>query len=508
MKLQEPTIMRVQLLYDDISAQIKTLQQFLDSGDTHITIKGVVYDKEAAQIELNKLLPQQENIEVKYGIKETSTEEQKSVLESYQELAKNGLKFDVVADVTSAKTGINEIVNALAQLKSKTITVTTNVKTNEPNSTKTPGGHTVKALGNAYASGNIGLSHSEKDAIVGELGPEMVVDPIKGTYYTVGDNGTEMVDLPKGAIIYNHKQTAELLKHGYTTRGRYTGGLSFASGNAYADYGIPSYHPNTSANTSFANGDKINNVWDDAASSLSNAADSISNSADEFSEVFDWIAVRLEEIEEKLSLFSAALENSTTYIDKNNIIDDMIDTNQSKLANLKAGYKEYTEYANTLLTKVPAKYRDAVQNGAIAIEQFVGEADESTLEAINNYREWAQKAADVNQQIEEVLTEIRELAIQKIDNIQSYGDAKTNIEKLQTERLQSLVEYLETKGEIPSSVYYGTNGGKNGVSTGMFENAYKQIEYWEPLLADMQKEFDQAVENGQIVVGTSEWYEQ
>ena len=51
--------------------------------------------------------------------------------------------------------------------------------------------------------------------LVGELGREMVVDPRTGRWYTVGDNGAEFRDIPRGAIVFNNLQTEELLSKGF-----------------------------------------------------------------------------------------------------------------------------------------------------------------------------------------------------------------------------------------------------------------------------------------------------
>lgn len=56
--------------------------------------------------------------------------------------------------------------------------------------------------GQAYAMGK---------TLMGQLGPELVVS--NGRYFVVGQAGAEMVSLPKDAIIFNHKQTQNLLKH-------------------------------------------------------------------------------------------------------------------------------------------------------------------------------------------------------------------------------------------------------------------------------------------------------
>ena len=43
----------------------------------------------------------------------------------------------------------------------------------------------------------------------------MVVNPQTGKWYTVGDNGAEFVNLPHGAIVFNHEKTQRLLKNGF-----------------------------------------------------------------------------------------------------------------------------------------------------------------------------------------------------------------------------------------------------------------------------------------------------
>lgn len=68
----------------------------------------------------------------------------------------------------------------------------------------------AKARGTARAQGTWGNKHPGK-TLVGELGPELVV---RGSeYFTVGDNGAEMVDLKKDDIVFNHEQTAGILNN-------------------------------------------------------------------------------------------------------------------------------------------------------------------------------------------------------------------------------------------------------------------------------------------------------
>ena len=70
--------------------------------------------------------------------------------------------------------------------------------------------------------------------LVGEIGNELVVNPHTGKWYTVGDNGAEFINLPHGAIVFDHEKTQRLLKNGFV--GGY--GDALVSGNAM-DAGSP-----------------------------------------------------------------------------------------------------------------------------------------------------------------------------------------------------------------------------------------------------------------------------
>ena len=113
----------------------------------------------------------------------------------------------------------------------------------------TEGGHSVNgtahAGGTARVGGNWGTAPGG-ETLVGELGREIVVDPRTGRWYTVGDRGAEFVTIPKGAIVFNHVQTENLLENGFVT-GR---GTALMSGTAYGGGVRFTYKPYQSSNTS------------------------------------------------------------------------------------------------------------------------------------------------------------------------------------------------------------------------------------------------------------------
>ena len=342
---------------------------------------------------------------------------------------------------------------------------------------------TAWAGGTAYKGGNWGAPRTET-ALTGELGPELLIRD--GRWTTIGENGAEFTQVKKGDIIFNHRQTEELFRNGYVTSG---GGR----GKAYAE------------GTAYAGGKSKRKTYtfeysDSSSTSSSSGSVNTKKSSDyskDFEEVFDWFEVRMEEIHEDLDLMAAKLENAITLSSKNNILDSMIATNKTQLTTLEKGIKLYDEYANTLLSKVPKAYRDEAKDGKIAIEEFAGAADEKTLEAINNYREWAQKVADLKVQLQEVQKEIEDLAKQKFDNVYESYDVKANIERKQNEKLESAIDYDEESGYITSEKYYKE----------MMKNTEQQAKYLTTARNEMQKTLDAEVKAGNIKKYSDAWYE-
>lgn len=202
--LEEPTTLHIQTDYENIKKQIDEIKAYLAGGIQEASDSEILYELgignyDEAKAKLDELTAEKKNIEVTYGITDTSDEQQKSVLESYKELAKNGLEFSVTADVTDADQKIkelnennpedkqviltadgsnaSEVIYGIAQqiegLKDKNVTITVTEKKSFIETVKGLFGSS-QALGNAFASGNTGLKSNEHNAIVGECGPELV----------------------------------------------------------------------------------------------------------------------------------------------------------------------------------------------------------------------------------------------------------------------------------------------------------------------------------------------
>ena len=413
--------------------------------------------------------------------------------------------LEVAYDLKLNSEGAYEKANSFKTLwdgiKDKTVTVTTFLKDvftrtpkNDDDAVSVNGN--AHFNGSAYAGGTIGAKKTET-SLMGELGPEILVR--NGRWTTVGENGAEFKQVKKGDIIFNHKQSEQLLKHGYVT-GR---GKAYASG--VFDQKMHLFEKHSGIDTW---DEKVNLVYNDYSNTTVNTKPSGDLSSDygnqgdgdgkdKFEETIDWIEILMEEFAERLDKLNAELELQTNYIAQNNKIDEMIAENRDKYQQSLAGADRYEQEAAKYWAQIPAQYKEWAKNGAIDITDFVDEDDEATVEAIEKYRDYAQKAADLDRQALECLAEIRDLAIQRVDNAYEAGSVRATVEASQTEKLQNAVDFDEAKGLIADAGYY----------VAMMENSSKTIEYLTRASSAMQEEFDTAIKNGELIVGSNEYYE-
>ena len=503
--LEQPIVMSATLAMEEIDDQISELESAI-ANDDFSNLDPIEFGLEVgdvptkADVEAKIAELQQDRLAYDLMIKAVLDEESKETLdEEFGNI--QDTTFDD-KDVSVYTDGYDLVMQQLQAIDDYTIADKSYKVTQTNDSSDTggkPGGKninlsqkmtkladgTAHALGTAYQGGSWGAPKTET-ALVGELGPEMRV---RGNRWElIGQNGAEFTDVRKGDIIFNHRQTKDLLSKGYVT-GR---GKAYASGTAYA--GIDTWGGGNLAKD-------YSNTAGKASASLSKAANDLSKSSeelsDEFKEVFDWIAVRIEEITEAIDLKSAKLENAIGSANQNAIIDDMLELNKALYDNLTAGASKYYEYSEKLLAKIPAEHREAAKNGSIAIESFTGEVGQKTYEAIEDYREWVQKGSDLTQQAEETLTEISTLAKQAIDNIAQDYENKLSLPQNVIDQLEAYNALIETtRGAESVKVYEALIKENNKNLQTLTEQRQK-----------MQSELNEHVAAGNIKKYSQDWYD-
>lgn len=416
----------------------------------------------------------------------------------------NSLKADI--DITSAVSALDKLKAEIDSLKDIKVNVTTESKTSfwdrvgnifskNPQRNTSNNRQYTQFQGTAHSTGDWGLSQDERNSLVGELGQELVVDPKTGKYYTVGDNGAEFVDLPKDAIIFNHKQTTEIFKNGHIN----TRGQAYAEGNAHvgtsgtfltkyglaAAYGgsVPNYQGYSDV---LQHLDTISDTVDDASS----------DSKDDFEELFDWFEVLITEIDNKISLIEAKIENTTSASGKNALYQQVVDLNYAKMAALNKGVELYSSKAQEFLNQIPQKYKEMAQNGAVALTDFQGEANEKVVEAIKNYRERKDKAADLNVELENIKKNISDINVQMLEAIETEYENKIGLITNLNDRIQKAMDLQEESGERLSANYYNE----------MIKNAQEALKLQRQQRKEMQAQLDQSVANGDVERYSENWY--
>lgn len=215
---------------------------------------------------------------------------------------------------------------------------------------------------------------------------EIVVNPHTGRWWTVGTHGAEFVDIPKDAIVFNHKQSKALLENG-SIFGR---GKALAGGTAMMDGSKSKLTGGTSGNSS-------------KDSSSNSKTDSSSSSSDSDSKI-DWIEIAINRVKRSLDNFSNVMDDaSRLYKRRLKNLEHAKDVTNKQIELQTAAYNRYMQEANSV--SLSSDLKKKVRNGSISI----GSYSEDTQKAIKEYQEFYEKALDSADAITELKRSLSDL---------------------------------------------------------------------------------------------------
>lgn len=379
--LEAPTELTIQVALEQVQSEITATQTELDKiaefdGKTY-TAKAGVEQSEVDDLvnKISELENEQSQIMIYAGIDDESV---LTSLETIQNFVIDDKGFNVTFDnYKTTRDRLVDVQNVLAGIKSKTIYVTTVTRTQSSRATGT-----AVVSGNAYESGSWGTPTDGKDALVGELGEELVVDPRTGTYQTVGTNGAEFVDLPKGAIVFNHQQTKEILKN----RRINSRGIAYAQGNAHFTFLDRTY---SLGKDSVPNSTKNSNV---------NVNVNVSGDID----LEEQLKETLDAMDEEISKIIASYEHDIFLLEKNNGSADEIVAIYKKMQQevhnqaeeyRKLGLSENSEYIMDL-QKQWWDYQDSIKEVIVAAYEDITSEYENAITLTENWLNQAIESAN------------------------------------------------------------------------------------------------------------------
>ena len=333
--------------------------------------------------------------------------------------------------------------------------------------------HYPHLVGHADAKGNWGTKTGGM-TLVGELGREIVVDPMTGTWHTVGDNGAEFQYIPAGSIVFNHLQTESLLEQGFVN----SRGMARASGTAMVRGGISVSQANIASgnrgsgtgngSASTANTAAVNNNTKAVQSSgkaASEAADKVDealqNAIKKLNDnAMDWIETTMNRLDRATSKYTDYAESDTSHYTKaQKNYDKAIKSTQEEIDASKQAMQKYWSYAQKVAADstvsqylTPALKKKIDEGKTIDVESLSA----SQKAAVDAYKEWMDKYLDAKDTNREKRAQKLKLAKAKVDNTYDSYDVIIGKREAKEDYYAALAEnrIAHGKSQKIGSVYY------------------------------------------------------
>lgn len=418
----------------------------------------------------------------------------------------SNIKSTKSVDQTVKRIPDNSAVNSIKSITQKVIRIFTGGGGNQNGSTggskKSKDGTgglngTAHVSGTAHVNGNLQenrlpdewkTNKANHGALTGELGQELVV--YGNRWWTVGDNGAEFTDIPKGAVIFNHKQTEQLFDKGYINSrgtGYYLGSSfnsnvddlfnsedddAFLNGSAFAN-GIPiklggssistNKNKKTTKSTTPSTTKKTKSNSDKSKKKTTKKGKTaLEKFQDYLEKFFDWIEVRLKKLQTNTERFEKKAENSRTLRGRNSNYENAYKNTNKEISTNKKAVIRYRKQANTVKKQAvkrkivkPKQAKNLIKkikNGTININSY----GEKAQEFIKSYQEYWDKAEECRTNQLDLQQQLYELEQKKLDSITDYYDTLGNLYKSQQEIYSSSNDLIKASGgsEGTNSTYY------------------------------------------------------
>ena len=345
---------------------------------------------------------------------------------------------------------------------------------------------TANASGSAFADGTSGKAYRQGDwgvkktttALTGELGQELVV--YGNRFWTVGDNGAEFATIPKGAIVFNHKQTEELFANGKVTSGGGRGKV-FANGTAYAE------------GTAYSSGEGGSGKVTVSVNSNTGTSYTKSTDNDDFEETIDLIEIAISRLERDIDNLDQKANNIyKSWSSRNSALASEISKVGDEIELQQKAYNEYMKAAAGV--GLPSSWVKKVQNGEVDIETI---KDEALADKISDYQKYYETALDCKDAIEELKEEEASLYVQRLENVASQYEGILSVVEHEKNMLEEHISQSEAQGWLVSAKYYDA----------LAANERENIAQLKKQKAAMLSELQKAMESGDIAKGSEAWYE-
>lgn len=486
-QLEAPTTAEINIYTQNAQAELESIETQLSNYSNSEWIAQAGISAEDAQAQISALTSRKDEINdwlLKVNGDTSDADSKLNAVENTQLTDKN---ISVTANVAGALSNLQSVKDSLSTIKSKTVTVTTNYVTTHSIAGGSPSARsgsgnvsgTAHVSGTAKVSGDWGTKVGQR-VLIGELGPEIVVDPASGKWRTYGDNGAEFAYIPSNAIIFNHLQSRSLLEQGFVN----SRGTARASGTAFVSGGIS---VSTAHKVSQATKDRVDEETKKTAKATQQAAQSVqkaasdttstvSDEADKFEETLDWIQNYLDRAARNLDVLTDAADKLDGYISQNRYLNEAQGKVKESIAANTNAYNKYMQEAYAVgLSPV---YQQKIMSGTLDIETIT---DENLSNQIKEFQDLYDKALDCADAISDLNAQYVELANQRLSNIQQDFEGLVDVTDAIYDNFSAGNDIREAMGQtadisnLERMIYERNNGAK--WLRGEFEKMNQELTY-------------------------------
>lgn len=333
------------------------------------------------------------------------------------------------------------------------------------------------------ASAYIGTAEAAKLAAQVEA-LESQKDLIKGVGVTPEIKAAEVAKIDSQIQSLINASAAKTTNTKVTyTRAQYNGGTPVSSKLGYTPSSTADALQGTQAK-----------AIEDAASK---AADAAKEAEDSFEQLYDYFERMIKVLDNSIDLLEAHLQDVVGSFAKNTLLSAEENVIRSKMNGYASAIDMYSQKAAEALSKIPSDVAARLQNGAVAIEEFVGEGNEEVYEAIQDYEQWADKVANCKQQIVELREALRQLELQKFNNVAQDFQELFDVRQTQIDLISKAIELFDTaRDKIVGRGFYDE----------AIEQKEKQLSKLFEKRVALNEQMASAMANGVETAG-DEWFE-
>lgn len=346
------------------------------------------------------------------------------------------------------------------------------------------------------------MTTKDEVALTGEKNEELVVNPRLNRWYTVGTYGAEFAHIPAGSVVFNSRQTKELLSKGYTnSRAKGTPNLSslpaLLNGTAYLGSstggfsfsgGASKYNKSSSkrSSTKKPKPSKSYTRSSSGSNTKSNSNSKSSESAEKSEELLDWIETLLSRTSRLTELATSAVDRAVGLANKQNALVDAVTKTQNEITTNQNSANKYFALADSL--KLAPGYVDKIKNGTLDIESIT---DDNLKDKISKYKDYYERGLSAQDKVLDLQDKLNELYQKRLEIIEKEYDTIVEVNDSLKDMLDAKISY--------NSAYGVANDNQDNI-----DSINKSIKAQEDTFNQLTKKFDeyQKEVNSQIASGT------